>query len=53
MWFRYFVTFIDFLMCLCVLFFMRNLDFKKDKASIVGFSFMLFSYIASVGLMWR
>ena len=53
MWFRYFVTFIDFLLCLCIFFFMRSLDFKKDKFSVAGFSLMLFGYIASMILMWR
>lgn len=53
MWFRYFVMFIDFVMCLCICFFMRNIDFKKDKFSVAGFSLMLFGYIASMFLMWR
>ena len=50
MWFRYFITFLDILMCLCILFFART---KHDKASIVGFGAMFLAYAGSVFLMWN
>lgn len=53
MWFRYFVTFIDLIILLCIYFFMRGINFRKDRISLIGFSVMLFSYIASMILMWR
>lgn len=53
MWFRYFVTFIDLIIFLCIFFFMRGMNFEKDKISLVGFSVMLFSYAESIILMWR
>lgn len=53
MWFRYLVTFIDVLMVLCIFFFLRDLKWKEQKFSVCGFSLMMFSYIASIALMWR
>ena len=50
MWFRYFITFLDILMCLCVLLFART---KHDKASVIGFGAMLLAYAGSVFLMWN
>ena len=50
MWFRYFITFLDILMCLCILLFARN---KGDKASVIGFGAMLLAYAGSVFLMWN
>ena len=50
MWFRYFITFLDILMCLCILFFART---KHDKASIVGFGAMFLAYAGSAFLMWN
>ena len=50
MWFRYFITFLDILMCLCVLFFARA---GKSKASAVGFGTMFLAYAGSVFLMWN
>ena len=50
MWFRYFITFLDILMCLCILLFARN---KRDKASVIGFGAMFFAYAGSVFMMWN
>ena len=50
MWFRYFIAFLDILMCLCILFFARD---KRDKASVIGFGAMLLAYAGSVFLMWN
>ena len=50
MWFRYFMTFLDILMCLCILLFAKS---KRDKASIVGFGAMFLAYAGSVFLMWN
>lgn len=50
MWFRYFITFLDILMCLFILFFARA---KNDKASIVGFGAMFLAYAGSAFLMWN
>lgn len=50
MWFRYFITFLDALMCSFILLFAKD---KRDKASIIGFGTMLFSYIGSMFLMWN
>ena len=50
MWFRYFMTFLDILMCLCILFFARA---SRSKASIIGFSTMFLAYAGSVFLMWN
>lgn len=47
---RYFVTFLDIAMCLCILFFAKN---KKDKASIIGFGTMILAYAGSAFLMWN
>lgn len=52
MWFRYLVTFIDVLMILCIFFSMRGLKWKEQKFSVCGFGLMMFSYIASIALMW-
>ena len=50
MWFKYFITFLDILMCICILFFART---KHDKASIIGFGAMFLAYAGSVFLMWN
>lgn len=50
MWFRYFITFLDILMCLCILFFMKD---KRDKVSIIGFGTMILAYLGSVFLIWN
>ena len=50
MWFRYFMTFLDILMCLCILSFTKG---KKDKASIIGFGTMIFSYIGNIFVIWN
>ena len=50
MWFRYFITFLDILMCLCILLFAKG---NRDKASIIGFGTMIFSYLGSMFLMWN
>ena len=50
MWFRYFITFLDILMCLCIFFFART---KHDKASVIGFGAMLLAYAGSAFLMWN
>ena len=50
MWFRYFITFLDILMCLCILLFART---KHDKSSIIGFGAMFLAYAGSVFLMWN
>lgn len=50
MWFRYFITFLDILMCLCILFFARD---KRDKASVIGFGAMFLAYAGSAFLMWN
>ena len=52
MWFRYLVTFLDLLLILCILFFMRGFSFKDNKAFYVGFGTMMFGYIASAIMMW-
>ena len=52
MWFRYLVTFIDVLMVFCLIYFMGGLSWKDNKASIVGFGTMMFSYMVSAALMW-
>jgi len=52
MWFRYLITILNIVMCLFIVFFMRGLKWGNDKASIIGFSAMLFSYIGSIGLIW-
>lgn len=49
MWFRYFITLLDILMCLCIFLFAR----RNDKASIVGFGAMFLAYAGSVFLMWN
>ena len=50
MWFRYFITFLDIVMCLCILFFAKD---KRDKASVIGFGTMVLAYAGSVFLMWN
>lgn len=50
MWFRCFMTFLDIVMCLCILFFARD---KRDKASIIGFGAMILAYAGSAFLMWN
>ena len=50
MWFRYFITFLDVLMCLCILFFAKD---KRDKFSIIGFGTMILAYAGSAFLMWN
>lgn len=50
MWFRYFITFLDITMCLCILFFAKD---KRDKASIIGFGAMILAYAGSAFLMWN
>lgn len=50
MWFRYFITLLDILMCLCIFFFART---RRDKSSIIGFGAMLLAYTGSVFLMWN
>ena len=50
MWFRYFITFLDILMCLCILFFAFV---KRDKFSIIGFGTMILAYAGSAFLMWN
>ena len=52
MWFRYLVTFIDVLIVFCLIYFMGGLSWKDNKASVLGFGVMMFSYIASIVLMW-
>lgn len=50
MWFKYLITFLDIVMCLCILFFARD---KRDKASVIGFGTMILAYAASAFLIWR
>lgn len=50
MWFKYFITFLDIVMCLCILFFARD---KRDKASVIGFGTMILAYAGSAFLMWN
>ena len=50
MWFKYLITFLDILMCLCILLFARK---KHDKASVIGFGAMFLAYAGSVFLMWN
>lgn len=50
MWFRYFITFLDIIMCLCIVFFFRA---TKSKASLVGFGTMFLAYAGSILLMWN
>ena len=49
MWFRYFITFLDVLMCLCILFFTS----PKDKTSTIGLIIMFLAYAGSVFLLWN
>lgn len=48
---KYFIVFLDILICLCILFFARGMKWEKDKAAIIGFLVMIFSYLASVYLI--
>ena len=48
--FRYFMTFLDVLMCLCIFLFARS---KNDKASLIGFSTMFIAYACSAFLIWN
>lgn len=50
MLFRYFITFLDIVMCLCILFFAKD---KRDKASIIGFGAMILAYAGSAFLIWN
>lgn len=50
MWFRYFITLLDILMCLCIIFFSKA---RHDNASIVGFGVMFLAYAGSIFLMWN
>ena len=50
MWVRYFVTFLDIVMCLCILFFAKD---KRDTFSIIGFGAMILAYAGSAFLMWN
>ena len=50
MWFRYFITFLDILMCICLLLFVKG---KRDKAIIIGFGIMILAYSGSAFLMWN
>lgn len=50
MWFRYFMTFLDVVMCLCILYLVAH---KRDKASIIGFCVMFLAYAGSAFLMWN
>lgn len=47
---RYFMTFLDVFMCLCILVFAKD---KRDKASIIGFGAMFLAYAGSIFLMWN
>lgn len=50
MWFRYLITFLDIMMCVLFLLFVKG---KRDKASIAGFGIMILAYAASAFLMWN
>lgn len=50
MWFKYFITFLDILMCLCILFFAKA---NTNKSSTIGFALMFLSYLGSLILIWR
>lgn len=50
MWFRYFITFLDIVMCLCILFFAKD---KRDKESVIGFGIMILAYAGSAFLIWN
>ena len=49
---KYFVTFINFLLCLIILFFLKGVDPKENKATYIGFSAMIAAYVGSTALMW-
>lgn len=48
------VTILNILMVSLLLFFTRGLNWsnKKDHASIIGFSFMIFLYTVNMILIW-
>lgn len=48
------VTTLNILMALLLLFFTRGFNWsnKKDHASIIGFGFMIFLYVANLILIW-
>ena len=48
--FRYLITFLDIVMCLCILFFAKD---KRDKASVIGFGAMFLAYAGSAFLIWN
>lgn len=50
MWIRYFITFLDILMCLFILFFARE---AKNKPTLAGFAMMFLAYAGSVFLIWN
>ena len=49
MGFRYFITFLDIVMCLIILFFTRAC---KSKSNAIGVLVMFLSYALSAVLMW-
>lgn len=53
MWFRYFITFLDIVMCLILISFTESLTWEKNKASIIGFGTMILAYAGSAFLMWN
>lgn len=48
-WLRWFVTFLDVIMCCCLYLSFRN---TKNESAVMGLGIMLFSYIASICLIW-
>lgn len=50
MWFRYFITFLDIMICLLAFLATRN---AKNKSVVIGYAVILFSYVSSICLMWK
>lgn len=51
--FKIVTTTLNILIMAIILWFMSSLDWKKHKASIIGFSFMQIVYLMNMFCMWR
>lgn len=50
--FKIMTTTFDIIMMCIICFFMRGISWKKDKASIIGFSAMQILYLLNLFCMW-
>ena len=51
--FKIATTTLNIIMICIILFFMRDISWKKNKASVVGFSAMQILYLMNIFCIWR